>query len=235
MDYTLAMEDELLNTFHNFKRGSLGETSTALIQNLLRLYHPPHITSIQQLKKVGIDDPILFQQLASQGFVNQTPQELAQRTRYKLLLSEQQTYYPAVAVHNDVINSEFVMTLKPREAREKAHAWLKALLADATNVTVVDHYLFSPPSQERVVSFFSLFPKKALTLFLNQPSQQDKSTIKALHNGWKIKENTHAAYHNVHDRYLLINNSVEVVITSGIDYLFDTSKECTLLVRQKKA
>lgn len=235
MDYTLAMEDDLLKAFHNFKRGLLGETSTALIQNLLRLYHPPHITSVQQLKKVGIDDRILFQQLASQGFVNQTPQELAQRTRYKLLLSEQQTQYPAVAVHDDVINSEFVMTLKPGEARAKAHAWLKSLLADATNVTVVDHYLFSPPSRNSLVPFFSLFPKKALTLFLNQPSQQDKSAIKALHTGWRIKENTHAAYRNVHDRYLLIDNSVEVVITSGIDYLFDTRKECTLLVRQKKA
>lgn len=235
MDYTLAMEDDLLKAFHNFKRGLLGETSTALIQNLLRLYRPPHITSVQQLKKVGIDDRILFQQLASQGFVNQTPQALALRTRYKLLLSEQQTQYPAVAVHDDVINSEFVMTLKSGEARAKAHAWLKSLLADATTVTIIDHYLFSPPSQNRVVSFFSLFPKKALTLFLNQTSQQDKSAIKALHGGWKIKQNTNTAYHNVHDRYLLIDNSVEVVITSGIDYLFDTRKECTLLVRQKKA
>ncbi|NYS60329.1 hypothetical protein [Vreelandella salicampi] len=235
MDYTLAMEDELLKAFHDFKRGALSETSTAIIQNLLRLYHPPHITSVEQLKAIGVDDNILFQQLASQGLVTQTPQELAPRTRYKLLLSGNQTHYPATAVSGDSINSEFVMTLKPGEARAKAHEWLTALLADAKTVTVIDPYLFSPSGRKSVTPFFQLFPRKALTLFFNKLPQDAASSIKQICAEWKVKENTDPRYANVHDRYLLIDNSVEIVITSGIDYLFDTSKECTLLVRQKKA
>lgn len=234
MSYTLAMEDDLLKTFHYFKRGQLSETSKSTI-HLLRLYQPPHITSVAQLKAIGIEDAALLQALAAQGLTAQTAHELAQRTIYKLLLSNADINYPAVAVGSDSINSEFVMTLKAGEARAKAHEWLKALLADAKMVTIIDPYLFAPSSKNSVAPFFNLFPQKALTLFLNELSQENIRVVKALYADWKVKENAHPAYQNVHDRYLLIDNSVEVVITSGIDYLFDTSKECTLLVRQKKS
>jgi hypothetical protein len=49
---------------------------------------------------------------------------------------------------------------------------------------------------------------------------------------WTVKTNTSPRYQNAHDRYLLIDGKMEVVITSGVDYLFDTDKECTLLVRK---
>ena len=101
MDYTLAMDDHLLRVFTDFKRGNLSETSTALIQNLLRLYHPPHITSVAQLKAVGVEEPSTLQQLAGMGLTNQTPGELVSRTHYKILLSADQTTYPAVRVFED--------------------------------------------------------------------------------------------------------------------------------------
>jgi len=235
MDYTLAMDDQMLKVFHDFKRGAVGEASTATIQNLLRLYHPPHITSATQLKRVGIEDPSVLQQLANMGFTNQTPEELAGKTRYKILLSADQITYPNVSVQGDHVSSQFVMSFKVGEHRGKAHDWLSALLADASNVTVVDRYLCYDQTgalKPNGKKFFELLPRKPLSIFLSRAEQKTITDIKKICRDWSVKKDTSAAYKNVHDRYLRIDGKMEVVITSGIDYLFDTDKECTLLVRK---
>ena len=235
MDYTLAMDDQLLKVFYDFKKGRIGETSTATIQNLLRLYHPPHITSTSQLTAVGVNDPALLQQLASVNLTRQTAKELVGRTQYKILLSAEQVHYPAVKVSGDSVSSQFVMTLKPGEDRTKAHSWLAALLAEAKQVTVVDGYLCDSQSgrlKPNARRFFELFPVQTLSLFLSRVQQRTVTDIKKICGDWKVKRNTSPRYQNAHDRYVLIDDKMEVVITSGIDYLFDTSKECTLLVRK---
>ena len=236
MGFTLAMDDALLKTFYDFKRGQLGETSTLVIQNLLRLYHPPHITSVKQLRTIGIDDPALLQSLAQQGLIEQTAVELAEYTRYKILLSIDKTQYPAISISGDSVNSQFVMTLRCGEPRDKAHEWLKALLAGAVNVAVVDRFMFDGGEKMRASTrhFFNLLPQKKLSLFFSSDPGVLASQIKLISSDWKIKKNTDPLYSNVHDRSLMIDNKIEVVITSGIDYLFDTSKECTLLVREIK-
>lgn len=233
MNYTLAMDNSLLKLFHDFKRGQLSEISTLTIQSLLRLYHPPHITSAAQLKAIGIEDPALLQQLTASGFSKQTAEELVSQTKYKILLSADQSEYPAVNVMGDNVASQFVMTFKPGEERTKAYEWLRALLKDAKNITVVDNYLCDQagklkPNARR---FFMLLPMHGLSVFCSSLQQQAVSELKKICKDWKIKNNSHSRYQNVHDRYVLIDNNMEVVITSGIDYLFDNSKECTLLVR----
>lgn len=35
-----------------------------------------------------------------------------------------------------------------------------------------------------------------------------------------------------HDSYIRIDRKIEIVFTSGIDYLFDDAGECTLLIRK---
>ena len=34
--------------------------------------------------------------------------------------------------------------------------------------------------------------------------------------------------------YVLIDKTMEIIITSGIDYLFDKTKECTIICRRKE-
>lgn len=234
MEYTLAMDDQLLKLFTDFKRGRLGEASTLLIQNLLRMYHPPHITSVAQLKAVGVEDPALLQQLASSSLSHQSAEELVERTRYKILLSAEEIQYPAVRVSGDSVSSQFVMTLNPGDNRMKAHDWLRALLAEAKTVTVVDRYLCDGTSKRlkpNARKFFQLLPKRTLSLFVPRSALLAASEIKQICCRWKVKQDTSTRYSSAHDRYVLIDGQLEVVVTSGIDYLFDTGKECSLLVR----
>ncbi|MBE0508371.1 MAG: hypothetical protein IBX50_16910 [Marinospirillum sp.] len=235
MDYTLAMENGLLKVFYDFKQGLVQETSTAVIQNLLRMYQPPHITSVAQLKAVGVDDPALFQQLATMQYINQTAEELAPLTRYKLVLSEASAVYPAVKLGSDVVSQELVMTLKPGDDRTKAHAWLKALLDNARTITLVDRYLCVEQTGRLKASsrqFLQLLPKRSLSIFFSAYTTALASEVKQICHQWKVKQDSSPRYTSVHDRYLLIDGELEVVVTSGIEYLFDTSKECTLLVRK---
>lgn len=81
---------------------------------------------------------------------------------------------------------------------------------------------------------FSLFPKKTLSLFfVHEIEQQQKGELKKICNLWQIKKNIDLSYQNLHDRYLLIDKAMEIIITSGIDYLFDKTKECTIICRRK--
>ncbi|MGE4534736.1 hypothetical protein [Halomonas sp.] len=234
MEYTLAMDDQLLKLFTDFKRGRQGETSSLLIQNLLRMYHPPHITSAAQLKAAGVEDPALLQQLASANLIRQTAEELVALTRYKILLSAEDIHYPAVRISGDSVSNQFVMTLKPGDNRTKAHDWFRALLADAKTVTVADRYLCDETSgrlKPNARKFFQLLPKRALSVFVPRSALPVASEIKQICPSWKVKQDTSTRYSSAHDRYVLIDGQLEIVVTSGIDYLFDTAKECSLLVR----
>lgn len=102
-------------------------------------------------------------------------------------------------------------------------------------VTVVDGYLCDGQTEKLKVNarkFFGLFPKRELSVFLSRAKKLGIADVKKLCNRWKVKHDTNPRYRNAHDRYVLIDGKMEIVITSGIDYLFDTDKECTLLVRK---
>ena len=63
-----------------------------------------------------------------------------------------------------------------------------------------------------------------------------ETRIKLLKNickDWIIKEDKRNTYKNYHDRYLLIDDKIEIILTSGFDYLFDENKEFTYIVRKK--
>mgnify|MGYP001140464573 CR=1 FL=1 len=109
---------------------------------------------------------------------------------------------------------------------------MTALLADAKSVTIADAYLCDDQTarlKPNARRFFGLLPKHRLTLFCTRLQQAAVTEIKQISSNWKVKPDTQ--YLHLHDRYVRIDNKMEVVITSGIDYLFDTTKECTLLVR----
>jgi len=105
-----------------------------------------------------------------------------------------------------------------------------ALLANANSVLIHDRHLAKTwPSAKQILS---LLPHKQLTLFFTTTVPQAiASEIKNTYALWTVKPSKASTYQQHHDRYLRIDNQIEVVITSGIDYLFDASKECTLLIR----
>jgi hypothetical protein len=230
MLFSVALEDDLLGVLHAFKHGR--EYDAHLAEKLLHLYKPPHITNVSQLERLGIEEAPLKSQLAGAGFVSQSIEELAAKTLYKIVLSSRSSRFPYVNIQGDQLGNHYTITCKPGDPRTKALAHLKALLEDAKHVLLCDRHLAT--NWATCKTLFEFFPRSALSIDFAYPLEQSHKT--ALKKGcadWKLKQDRSQVYRNLHDRYLLIDRRLEIIITSGIDYLFDNTKECTLIFRPK--
>jgi len=230
MHYSIALEDDLYLAFHAFKHGKADDTH--LVERLLTLYKPPHITNVKQLERLGIENDPLRMQLSQAGLVNQAIEELAAKTVYKIILSATNGDFPCVNINGDAIKNNYTITCDPGESREKALLHIQALLADARDVVVCDRYM--KDNWDLSKKIFNYFPDKDMSIhFIHELSKKCIGEIKKIASIWKIKPLHANPYSGYHDRYLLIDRKMEIVITSGIDYLFDDTKECTLLFRLK--
>lgn len=231
MSYSVCLEDNLLGLLYAFKHGRGHDP--LLAERLLHLYKPPHITNVSQLERLGIEEAPLKAQLAGSGLITQSIEELARKTLFKIILSSQKGDFPYVNVQGDPLQNHYTITCKPGESRVKALAHLRALLEGAKNVVVCDRHLKT--NWEAARKLFGLFPRKSVAIDFAHPLKQSQNTaLKKICSTWKLKQDRTQAYRDLHDRYLLIDRAMEVVITSGVDYLFDDSKECTLIFRIKR-
>ncbi len=85
MEYTIVLSDELLKAYYNFK--SSKGVDQNIITNLFKYYISGHLTNSAQLKRIEANDESLQQQLAQNGYTNQTLEELCEKTIYKLILN----------------------------------------------------------------------------------------------------------------------------------------------------
>ncbi len=230
VQFSIALDDTLFQHFYNFKHGNFDDK--AIIERLLSLYKPRHITNVRQLQRLGIDDRPLLMQLTQTGLVNQTLEELTALTFYKILLSDKGTGFPVVNIFNEDLQNNYMITCQPGEDRANVD-YLRSLFKEAHNVMICDQYLGHNWTSSKKI--FSLFPQKTLSIFfVYEIEQQQKTELKKMCSSWQIKKNIDLSYQNLHDRYLLIDKTMEIIITSGIDYLFDKTKECTIICRRKE-
>jgi thymidylate kinase len=179
---------------------------------------------------------------------------------YKVVLTDQASdpskgYFNIADSSSNKLGKYYSLTANKGEPRTHLHDYLRKLLGDADEVVICDRYFDGVPQNNINNSIkrncinkgsekvFTLFPSHSVNVFL----EVDQNPTRA--QSTKISDNciqhVHTTYANIvlcssiqknyedhHDRYLLIDNKIEVIITSGIDYLFDTTKECTIIVRQ---
>lgn len=230
MEYMIALSDSLYKQFHAFKHAE--DCDQDIIQKMLYLYKPPHITNVAQLKRAGIEDNPLLSLLAQSELVNQSVEELAARTVYKVLLDEERKDFPYVNINEDSVQNNYSLTFLPKQDRGKAQEYVQALLRDANQILISDRYFKDNWRITR--KFFSeLVPRNRLSIFYAYDHLKGVvSDIKRICSHWTVKQDRLNTYRNHHDRYVRIDGTIEIIFTSGIDYLFDDSKECTLVIRK---
>ena len=65
--------------------------------------------------------------------------------------------------------------------------------------------------------------------------QSQCSQIVQNNSQWSFSpDRIHQNFKNLHDRYLIIDNKIEIILTSGIDNLIDDSKDFTYIVMRHK-
>lgn len=230
--YALVLSDQMYELYYNFKHGK--NTDPRKTERLLNLLQEPVLTNTSQLERLNINDKGLISTLGSNGFINQTLKELSKLTLYKIILSEEKNLYPYVNIAKDSVRTSFTMTFMPTESREKAHSFIKAQLKNANSIFLYDKY-FTDNWNDTELFFTKLMPKKSVNVFYvqGQLAQNHIARLKNICKQWTFKiDNKNISYANLHDRYLIIDSELEIVLTSGFSYLFSHDKECTVIFRK---
>jgi hypothetical protein len=253
-DYYLVIEDNLLKLFYEFQSGQYNVNRDILF-NLLNFYKK-HLTNVVQLKRIGIKDTALLKQLAQQGYINETLSELAQKTKLKIILSKEKSYYPYVNINGDVFESNFTATYKRGNSKSKAVEHILALVKEGDKVEIYDKYLFCDNGDHYNINYNHNSVKIILQFVnshniifeiycidqkdnrynnqrINRENQRILQRLANFNNQLNI--NFHHNNLNEHDRYIRIykNNKIiyEIILSSGIYYLEDNNKDLTYVVR----
>ena len=233
MEYTIVLSDELLKAYYNFK--SSKGVDQNIITNLFKYYISGHLTNSAQLKRIEANDESLQQQLAQNGYINQTLEELCEKTIYKLILNTERNDYPYININADKIERNFTATYGKNESRDKTIKHIKALCKNAKYIFIYDKHMIRYMTDEVLQKISNILPQKKLNIIYKngQLSQTQISRLKKEGKNWKIQPDNKNTYNDYHDRYLLIDNNVEIILTSGFDYLFDENKDFTYIVRNR--
>lgn len=229
--YYHCLDDELAKLYHNFKRGE--EVSSNLVAQFLRYYLPEYKTNLAQAERIKITDAAILTQLASASDRDLSLEELSETTLYKYILSASNDSYPYRSIENKKFTTEIIYSFNKNQCRGSFIKHLELLFKEAKNIVVSDSYLATKQRETKL--FYTLFGDEPCNLWLVHDYQDQNyvSEIKKLKPNLKVKQDSRSGYANLHDRYILIDSKIELIISSGIDYLFDKSKECTVIIRLK--
>ena len=223
-DYSFVLSDELQKEYCNFKDGE--DYDRSLIENLLHYYKPSILTNTSQLKRIGEDvSKKLETALRKSGFTTQPLEDLAQSTVYKIILCTDKDKYPYVNINGDKIENNLTACFFKRESRQKAIEHITALCKKAKTIYVYDKYSFQNNANVELLK--DVFPTKNLSIVYDS-QYIDISALKEYCEKWTFIDRTLPEYH---DRYLVVDDKLEIILTSGFDYLIKTEKEFTYIVR----
>jgi len=267
----LVLSDSLFALYYAVKQSCNGEIpvvdlSTVNLDKIHQLfsYYKPHLTNYRQMKDVlGAENisPELQSALLGSGIPQDASlEELAEHTRFKIILDDEKNEFPYVKI-DDFDNPRllFTGTFKKGVARTKCVEHLKSLCKEFTGLTIYDKYLAVDKSKEqclelikKIVSLMDFSFARTLTVVCWCPN---RSTIQRIENSdeWKLLNDClksvkgtlpnfryllydcwKSEYKDCHDRYMKIiskTGNVEVLLSSGFENLFDTQKDFTYVVR----
>ena len=240
----IAISDGLLKEYFEFQKGNVYEYDTENISKLLK-YMMPMTISTYQKEQLNLSDELV--KMFSDGNIIRfrdyiDEKEHIQNTKFKIMLTNSSDKFPYINIFDDKIDVKYSGTFYKNENRDKAQKHIKALLENSNELIIYDDYLKT--NWQDVKKFFELLvPKKRLNLYFlhNHIGQNIESDLKSICPNWQIKKfsqnrfpKIYEKYNKLHDRYLVIDNNVEIIFTSGYDYLFDNYKDFTYIINEIK-
>ncbi len=227
--YGMVLDHSLFVEYWKFRRGE--GYNEPLVQKILTYFHNEFLTNVGQFEhnKVQIDRR-LKNELAQNGFINQTLQELAALTTYKIILTDGQTNFPYVNVNDNKIKPVIATFYNGDEQRKEAADYLKNLCQGAKkSILLYDKYIKKIPHLEDLLR--GIIPNKQIQLIVpfDKIDENCRKSLKVTHDKLSFVDLGAVPQH--HDRYLIVDGSIEVVLTSGFEYLQNQRKEISLIIR----
>ena len=168
--------------------------------------------------------------MAHSGLKRQSLEELAENcTLYKIILSSTKNTFPYVNIMDDKqrLENNYSASFDMAEPRELAIKHLTSICLHAKKIVLYDKY-FS--SKERNLALMNkILPQKKLEIIYNDIDEQDIKSMEQNCSQWHFTKNPRMT--NRHDRYLIVDDKLEIILTSGFDHLDDTSRDFTYIIR----
>lgn len=228
--YSFALSDELCKQYYLFKQHAAGYDK-GVVSRLLSYYNEEYITNTAQLTRVEADvSQTLMDALRHNRLSNQSVEELAAKTMYKLILCTNQSGFPYVNINSDPICNCVIGSFYRDVPREKAISHLNALCKDGKRIHLYDQYLSGS-----IEVLPQILPDKAIELIYatNRPTAHlgaaDIAYLSGRNAKWTFTPDDTMFTH--HDRYIIIDDKLEIVLTSGFEYLANPMKEISYIVR----
>ncbi len=228
--YSFALSDKLCKEYFLYKGQKAGFDKNVI--NMLLKYHSgtEFIFSVAQIEGVGADiTESLRIGLRKSRLGIGRPEDLVNKTEYKLILTDDNSDYPYVNINRDNIDTCLTGCFLQKDNRAKAIEHLKTLCKDARKVTIYDKFL-SENSSYLVLK--DIIPNKKIdvcyvnTHLVEKCLTELKLTLNEC-NFTQIRD-TDTQHH---DRYIIIDDKIEIVLSSGFEHLKENKKEITYVVR----
>ena len=231
--YQVVLDDELFKDFHKFKNGEkLEKDEVERIKCLLHYFKGNLITNIAQYERTGLTlTPEMKKALAKNGLKQQTKEELAQsRTMYKVILCCGCSDFPYVNVVSDKekIENNLSSFYDIAEKRDKAIMHLKALCSGAKKIVVYDKY-FEAKEARNIETLVKILPQKKLTILFSNISTNGIKSLTEKYSEWDPQLDK--TLKGRHDRYIIVDDKLEIVLSSGFDHLSTDSSDLMYVVR----
>ena len=232
----VVVDNDLFLEYHNFQKGSNYDKKK--IKRLFHFYKKEIVSNVQQYEDTGVNlDSNLKAQMVHNGLKRQSLENLAENcTLYKIILSCTNNKFPYVNIMDDKqrLENNYSASFDMAESRALAIKHLKSICLHAKKVVLYDKYFSSKQANGTINSrnvdlMKNILPPKKLDIKYNDISQQDITLMEQYCKLWKFTKDPQIA--NRHDRYLIIDDKLEVILTSGFDHLNDDSRDLTYIIR----
>lgn len=229
----IVLEDSLFCEYHKFT-SQKKDFDKDKVKRILHFYKRQICTNIAQYNRTGIDLPASLQYVLIHSCdKNKTLEELAKASTYKIILSDSCSVYPRVNILGDEekIENNLSATFMRGESRDKARSHIRDLCSKAKDILVFDRYI-NKDAALNMLKF--IFPVHALNIHYisGQIDGTAISELKKKCSSWNFMIESDVITENHHDRYLLVDNKIEIILSSGFDHLASDISDFTYVVRE---
>ena len=225
----IVLSDELFKQYYDFK--SKQNFDEKKVKAMLHYFKDKLYTNLRQYELHGIepDNKSLKNQLAHSSNKKKSVEDLAKETIYKIVLTTDRDTFPYVNVLSgkDKIENCLYGGYDNGENRTKAIEHIKAVCEDARKIVVYDNYFDQVP--DNVNTLIGLLPRHRLDLHCYKITTAQEARLKSAYADWNVIRETRDE--KKHDRYLVVDDNVEILLSSGFDHLGSIDKDFAYVVR----
>lgn len=247
--YKVVLSDKLYSIY---KRASLSvplstkekKAYEALIGNV----ELDILTNLAQLERCrethGLPDEIykdLHPALLNAGDLCHLPlEELSKRTLFKFIItqSSENVSPPYFNLKEHHVKRNYNISKLHGEDRSPLQRYLSTILQDAKKIFIHDKYFSKTQDNKKL---FDLLPDEHINiLYVENAERENGPFIEAgcsVNYKWTVTkcdttQHEFNRFARSHDRYLIINDNVEITLTSGFSYIWNDEKEISCIIKE---